>query len=206
MLCSGMGAPLHNGKGRSTRNAVEVECAHRHGPGDLGHDAGDERGVDEVAANAAEQLLAHSDGKGTDDDHLPPLSRVGHVVSDEDTGDDSRKVADGDGALDRLLADEFGEQAGRDRRKDEHERLHAKRPPRAHHARGNECDDDVKHHFGGAAGVSDVRRSGNSERFDSLFFSLLTFSWSPGCTRPCPGRCFARGCAWPGRRRCSSRS
>ena len=167
-------AVLHHGQGGGGGDGISVgaeggQLAHGHGPGGHGRGiagqqsgAARQSGVEEVAADAAVQLLDHHNGEERADDDHPIGQRGGAHKGQQHTGDHGGQVANGLGLFQELAIAPLPEHAGghghqRQRQGAEAEYEHA-------HSQGGDHGDDHVHHDGpGALAGPDVGGGGRDQ-------------------------------------------
>ena len=132
-----------------------------------GHDASrngaaEERGVQRVVAQAAEDLLADGDREDRPHDRHPPRNSGRDVERQQDAGDERASVADGDRHASHLLNGRLGDERRETRQQRQKERPQPVEVDGAYDGRHQRDDDAVHHPLNGDV-LAHVRRRGDEQ-------------------------------------------
>ena len=189
-------AGLHHGK--RSRSGDGVHSARRRPAGHLGRIAGNqrrtsgERGVEEVLANAAVELLDDEDREEVADEKHPVRKRRGADHGQQQTGERGGQIADGLGLFEKLAVQPLKEHSAGNGNDGGDQRGHTEYI-HGHGKRRHKRDDHIEHQAAGVLIVADMGVGGSDELQTFIIIDHLTLP--PSWLLPRPWRFLRR--PWP---------
>ena len=122
-------------------------------------DTPDQRGVGEVVAQAAEQLLGDHDGDKRADNGDPQRHTHRHIQRKNHTGDHGGQVLDRDGLVQKHLVQILKKYTGKGGNDHQHQRAHTEDQSRRQHG-GQQRNGYIAHQAAGGGFVPDMGRGG----------------------------------------------